>query len=54
VAYFFVDESGNLGYVFETGSSRLFVLVLLKVGDPEVLRDFVRRMRGRAALAGGL
>ncbi len=45
MAYFLVDESGNLGYVFETGSSRLFVLVLLKVGDPEVLRDFVRRMR---------
>ncbi|MBI3361274.1 MAG: DUF3800 domain-containing protein [Chloroflexi bacterium] len=43
--HFFVDESGNLGFVFDAGSSAFFILVLLKVDDPEKLRDFIRRLR---------
>lgn len=48
--YFFVDESGNIGFAFDAGSSRLFVLVMLRVDDPDVLREFVRRLRCQQGL----
>lgn len=48
--HFFVDESGNLGFVFHAGSSKFFVLVLLKVTDPEILREFIRRLRKQQTL----
>jgi hypothetical protein len=49
--YFFVDESGNLGFVFDSGSSKFFILILLRVNDPEVLRGFVRRLREQQRLS---
>lgn len=49
--HFFVDESGNLGFVFDAGSSAFFILVLLKVDDPEKLRDFIRRLRKQQTLS---
>jgi hypothetical protein len=49
--YFFVDESGNLGFVFDSGSSKFFILILLRVNDPEILREFVRRLREQQRLS---
>lgn len=49
--YFFVDESGNLGFVFDSGSSKFFILILLHVSDPEILREFVRRVREQQRLS---
>lgn len=49
--YFFVDESGNLGFVFDSGSSKFFILILLRVNDPEILREFVRRVREQQRLS---
>jgi hypothetical protein len=49
--YFFVDESGNLGFVFNAGSSRFFVLVFLQVNHPEALREFVQRLRRQQKLS---
>lgn len=49
--YFFVDESGNLGFVFDSGSSRFFILILLRVNEPEILRELVRQLRKHQRLS---
>ena len=48
--YHFVDESGNLGFAFEAGSSKTFVLVVLRVSDPETLRVWARNLRLQQSL----
>ncbi|MEK7439485.1 MAG: DUF3800 domain-containing protein [Chloroflexota bacterium] len=49
--HFFVDESGNLGFVFGAGSSKFFIIVLLQVADPEIFREFVKRLRTQQSLS---
>ncbi len=48
--YLFVDESGNLGFIFDAGSSKFFVLVFVQVKDPDILRAFVRQLRAQQSL----
>ncbi len=45
--YFFVDESGNFGFVFDAGSSPYFVMVFLWVENADDLRERVRKLRKR-------
>ncbi len=49
----FQDESGNLGYDFEKGASRYFVLALLLIDDPEPLRQRIKRLRHERRLPDG-
>lgn len=46
----FLDESGNLGFKFERGSTAYFVIAFLLVDDPWPLRDRIAQLRTRLGL----
>lgn len=48
--YVFLDESGDCGFKFDKGSSPYFIVGLVIVDDPELIRDRVIDYRKRSGL----
>ena len=49
--YAFGDEAGQTGFRFDLGATRYFIVTLVLVNDPWLLREYVDYMRSRLGLS---